>query len=187
MKSTHRRSVQPDKRRGFQVLELLFVLPVLALLLIAAMAYGGTLIVRSAVAHAATAGAREAGKGGDVQDVVGAINGVLAVHDMAISAAPGSGTKVVVQDGQGGTQEYGDPGLIAVPPCSLAADEVRVLIWINTDAKKIDGLRPVVPCVSVLGSSLLGGRLCVQSLVKKEEVRAGRVCRSDSGGTASHP
>jgi hypothetical protein len=154
-------------RRGLVVLELLFVVPVLFVLLIAAVAYGRVLTVRCGVTQAATVAAREAAKGGNVWDVAKAVNGVLAAQGIAISDRRGSGTKVILQDGCGSLSEYGDPGMTYAKPPVIQPDEVLTTVWVKTTAKKIDMKSPVVDSLGGLGSVLHGGDICVSSLVKK--------------------
>lgn len=59
-------------------MELLFVVPILALLFSGALGYAHLAVLRANVNHAAIAGAREAGKGGDQRDVAETMNRVLA-------------------------------------------------------------------------------------------------------------
>jgi len=185
MRNAYARSARKGQRRGFQVLELLFVVPVVALLLTAAIAYGGALIVYPSVVHAAAAGAREAGKGAGFGDVLEAVNASLAVHDAAIATAAGSGTKIVVEDSTG-VREYGDPCVVVPARAPLSPDEVRVLVCLRSGARKIDGKRPVFPCFGVLGRCLTGD-LWAESLVKKDSLQAGAVCQSLGVQTGSCP
>lgn len=164
-KERHRRGER--EQRGLISLELLFVVPVLLLLLVAAVVYGRVMTVRCAVTHAATVAAREAGKGGDVQEIAGAVSGVLAPYGVAVTPRPGSGTKVVLQDGMGTVREYGDPSMVYVKPQGIAAGEVLSTVWIRTTARKVDGTTPLVPSFGGLGAVLHGGEICVSSLVKK--------------------
>jgi hypothetical protein len=154
-------------RRGLVVLELLFAVPVLFVLLIAAIAYGQVLMVRCGVTQAATVAAREAAKGGNVWDVAKAVNRVLAAHGVAISGRRGSGTKVILQDGSGRLSEYGDPGMTYVKRPVTGPDEVLTIVWIKTTAKKMDMKSPIVGSFGGLGDVLHGGEICVSSLVKK--------------------
>lgn len=159
----HRRGER--EHRGLISLEMLFVVPVLLLLLLAAVVYGRVMTVRCAVTHAATVAAREAGKGGDVREIAGAVSRVLAPYGVAVTQRPGSGTKVVLQDGLGKVREYGDPSMVYVKPRGIAAGEVLSTVWIRTTAKKVDGTTPLVPSFAGLGTVLHGGEICVSSLV----------------------
>jgi len=149
-------------------LELLFVVPVLFLLLIAAFVYGRVMIVRCGVTQAATVAAREAGKGASASDVARAVHRVLAACGVAISDKPGSGAKVILHDGLDEVSEYGDPNMTYAKPHGIQADEVLATVWIKTTAKKADGTGPIVPSLGGLGSVLHGDQICVSSLVKKD-------------------
>lgn len=167
--SLTRRSGQcPTGRRGVQVLELLLTIPVLVAVLLAAMEYGMVLIGRSTVTHAAAVGAREAGKGGNITDVVAAVNNVLTANRMAVTAGAGSGTKVILEDGSGGTSEFGDPGMLYTPPSAIDPDEVRVTAWIRFNALKTDGRTQFINAFNAFGFTLNGKEFQVKSLVKKQ-------------------
>lgn len=60
-------SMSRRERRGFHTMELLLAVPILAVLFLAGLAYGRVMMLRSGLTYAATAGAREAGKGGDTR------------------------------------------------------------------------------------------------------------------------
>ncbi len=158
-----------DRRRAFQVLELLLVLPILAVLLMAGLSYGKVVMLRAGLTHAAVAGAREAGKGGDIRAVLRTVNRVMAVYGIAISDARGSGTKLLLEEGTGTAAEYGDPGVSCVPSFALAPGEVRVTVQIALDGKKTDGKGPVVPWFNVLGFTFQRKQLSIGSLAKAEE------------------
>ena len=172
MSSTRRHPRTSGARRGFQALELAFVLPILALLLLTALEYGRMLMTRAGATQAVTVAAREAGKGGNILDVTEAVNRVLAVHHVAVTDALGSGTKIVVQDGNGATIEFGDPNLSLPQPASIGPDEVCVTLVLEFNAKRTDGRRPMVPSLDVLGFSRNGKHLSTRALVKKEDRRA---------------
>ena len=158
-------------RRGFQTLELVFVLPVLILLLLAALEYGRVLTTRSGVIQAVTVAAREAGKGGNILDVTEAVNRVLAAHHVAITDVSGSGTKLLIQDGSGAISEFGDPNLSLPQPPAIGPDEVCVTLCIEIDAKRTDGRRSIIPSLDVLGFSRSGKHLSTRAVVKKEDRR----------------
>lgn len=162
---TARSSFRPvHRRRGIQVLELLFALPLLFGLLIAALAYQRMLIVESGVTQAAIVGAREAGKGADLDDVTRAVNHVLAAYGVAISKPSGA---VVVEHGQGPAAAYGD----ACPPATLPTGlgEVRVTVCVTLGAGKAAGNGPGI--LDSLAAVFQGKRLCASSLVSHEGPR----------------
>jgi hypothetical protein len=140
-------------------MELLFALPVLAALLLAAVGYARVSIVRSAVTQAAAVAAREAGKGASLEELVVAVDRVLAVHGMAISQSAGSGTKVVLDDGVAGRGEYGDPQL-ELPSPATPADEVRVSVCVR------------IPGSNAFTAAIYGRRLSSASAVKREALPA---------------
>jgi hypothetical protein len=158
-----------NKRRGLQALELLFVVPVLAVLLVTALQCGRAMMVRSGLVQAATMAAREAGKGAGIEEVAQAVNCVLAAHGIAVSDRPGSGTKVTVQDGRGNVKQYGDPRMTVNPAPAVRGDETLATVWIKFDAKRADGRRLLAPSCGVLGLALGDSRLSASSLVKKQQ------------------
>jgi len=165
-KERHRRAER--EHRGLISVELLFAVPVLLLLLLAAVVYGRVMTVRCAATHAATVAAREAGKGGDVREIAGAVSRVLAPYGVAVTPRPGSGTKVVLQDGFGKVREYGDPSMVYVKPRGVAAGEILSTVWIRTTARKANGATPLIPSFGGLGAVLHTGEICVSSLAKKD-------------------
>ena len=78
-------------RRGVQVLEMVLITPVFVAVFVAAVQYVPVLIGQSTLTHAAGEGAREAGKGGNLNDVVAAVNKVLLANNLAVTDAPGLG------------------------------------------------------------------------------------------------
>jgi hypothetical protein len=162
-----RRTPQAATRRGFQALELFFAVPLMALLVLAALQYGRTMMIRSCVAHAATVAAREAAKGGGIADVAQAVRSVLAVHGIAISDKPGSGTKITVQDGGKTLVQYGDPSMTVLPSPTIRHDEILATVWVKSGARRADGRKLLGPAGGVLG--LADGRqLSASSLAKKQ-------------------
>lgn len=147
-------------------MELLFALPVLVALLLAAVGYARVLMVRSAVTQAATVAAREAGKGASLEDIVAAVNRVLAVHRMAVSDAMGSGTKVMLDTGWTGHGEYGDSQLTLPPSPALLADEARVMLCVR------------IPGSNAFTAAVYGRHLSSTSIVKKEDVSAATLVTS---------
>ncbi len=145
----HRRQTN-NPRRGFQAVELVFAVPILVAVLVVALQCGKAMVIRSGVVQAATVAAREAGKDAGIAEVAQAVNCVLAVHGIAVSERPGSGTKVTVQAGRGNVQEYGDPGIPA-PRVAIRADETLVRVWVNFDARRIDGHRLFADSCGALG------------------------------------
>jgi hypothetical protein len=150
--------------RGSVTLELLLVIPVLLIVLIGAVEFGTIQIVQPAITQAAGVGARQAGKEGDIVDVVEAVNGVLAAINVEITADPNSGGKVILEDGTDPPVEFGDPNLDCDPPLNpvLDSDEVRVTVCVEVAAT------PVIDAHDSYGITLSGKRFRVSSVVKKE-------------------
>ena len=145
------------------VLELILVLPVLVILLVAMVEFTMLMILQSTVTHAATVGAREAGKYPDIDEVVEAVTVVLGANCIALDDADGSGTKVLLESGDALPSYFGDPSLECnVPENPLQPDEVRVTVCVALRAT------PFCDALRAFGFSLFDNRLEVSSLVKKE-------------------
>jgi len=155
------------KRRGFQAVELLFVLPVMALLLVAAVQFGRTMTIRSSIMHAAILAAREAAKGSDVADVAEAVNCVLAAHGLAITDRPGSGTKLVLQEECKPAAQYGDPNMGGTISAAVRRDEILATVWVKPSAKRVDGRRLFASACDVLGLVSGGTQLTASALAKR--------------------
>ncbi len=154
-----------SNRRGVETLELILVLPVLIFVLVVTFQFATLLIFRAAVTHAATVAAREAGKGAAFDKVVGAVQQVLDANCIAVSDAPGSGTKVVLEDGDGIVDaQFGDPGLVCPPPANpLDPLQVRVTVCVDLPAT------PFCDALAGWGFTFLGrGPVRASSLVMKE-------------------
>jgi len=160
------RSVSPllaKKRRAVITLEFILCLPVLVITLLAAVQYGSAMIVRQAVSHAASEGAREAGKRADALDVVAKVQSILAPHQIVISNAPGSGVRVLVEDGIQPPQFFGDPNVAAIPTgIAPNASEARVTVSLNLTTA------PLSNWLAVYGVDFAGKRFQVSSLVQKQ-------------------
>ena len=140
-------------------LSFLFVV----VLLVATVEYAMLMLLESAVTHAATVGAREAGKCSDVVLIAEVVQSVVSRNCITISGASDSGTKVVLEDGTEGTREFGDPSLTCdLPANPLNPDEVRVTVCIELAAT------PICDPLGEFGFSLWDCRLQASSLVKKE-------------------
>ena len=144
-------------------MELILTLPIIVVLLVAIFEYGTLMLLQAAVTHAATVGAREAGKCSDVNLVARVVQSVVRGNCITISDAPGSGTKVILEDGTEGMSIFGDPDLdCQLPTNPLNPDEVRVTVCIDLAAT------PLCDPLEDFGFSLMGCHLRASSLVKKE-------------------
>lgn len=157
------------QRRGVQILELLLVTPIFVLALFASVEYMPLLVTQAAITHAATVGAREAGKGADAEWVAAEVNKVLAATDIEITDTAGSGMMVIIEDGDGApTTSWGDPDLAvttALP--TVDAGNVRVTVYILFSALKTNG-NPVLNPYNIFCYMFGGDRFEIRSLVKKE-------------------
>jgi hypothetical protein len=164
------------------VLELILITPVIVLVMLAILEFGMLNITHSAVTHATTVGAREAGKlapsGAIVLDeVVDEVNLVLAAVDILLDDDPGDGTYFIIEDGDNDPTNssnwltFGDPDLAGVcePPLIgvPVAGEVRVTLCIEFDATKLNGA-PVIDAFNYCGFTFDGKRFEMSALVKKE-------------------
>ncbi|KKK66331.1 hypothetical protein LCGC14_2965190, partial [marine sediment metagenome] len=142
---------------------MILALPILVVMLVALVEYTTLMILQSTVTHAATVGAREAGKIADIDEVIEAVQVVLGVNCITLADEEGSGTKVILEGGDLFPTEFGDPTLDCDPPTNpLEPDEVRVTVCIALTAT------PVCDALRTFGFSLIGKRFEVSSLVKKE-------------------
>jgi Flp pilus assembly protein TadG len=162
------------RRRATVTLELIIALAVLVLLLIGIFEYTTVMVFQATVTHAATVGAREAGKGAQIDEVVEVVQEILGVNCITLSEAPGSATKVILEDGNAGceTKNFGDPDFAAcvVPDNALNADEVRVTVCVAVEATPFCDALSTFLCgfPGELGFSLSGCHFHASSLVKKE-------------------
>ena len=164
----------PSARLGSVTLELIIALAVLIVLLLGIFEYATLMVLQSAVTHAATVGAREAGKGAQISEVVEVVGEILGVNCITVSDTPGSGTKVILEDGNLGcpTAVFGDADFTdcAVPANGLNSDEVRVTVCVAIEATPFCDSLATFLCgfPGELGFSLSGCHLHASSLVKKE-------------------
>jgi Flp pilus assembly protein TadG len=162
------------RRRASVTLELIIAMVILVVLLIGVFEYATLMVLQATITHAATVGAREVGKGAQIDEVVEVVQAVVGVNCIAITNTPDSGSKVILEDGDSGcgTTSYGDPNFTdcAVPANSLNADEVRVTVCVAIDATPFcDALAvPLCGALGETGFSLSGCQLHASSLVKKE-------------------
>ncbi len=177
MMAKHRQRRATNGRRGFQVLELSFAVPVLALVLLATVQFGRTMMIRSSLTQAATLAAREAAKGGDIADVAQAVNCVLAVHGIAITGQPGSATKLVLQEEGRAPAQFGDPNLNVAAATAVRHGEILATVWIDPSARRTDGRSLFAPGFDLLGR-ISGGTQCSVSSLAKDQ-RAGRTAAGD--------
>ncbi len=122
------------RRRGIEVLQLILVMPVLVLVLVAAIQFSTVLVVNSSLAAAATEAARLAAIGCGQDEVLAGIAPFLDVHGIRV----GPGVRLVLLDEAGIVSTDGDgaltsPHLTRLPP----ADMCRAVLIVSTDVTPI--------------------------------------------------
>jgi Flp pilus assembly protein TadG len=174
-----RRPGKTRPRRGAITLEAILTLPVLVIVVLAAIQFGIVMLVREAVSQAAIVAAREAAKEANLPNpnelddantaVLNAVNTILGVFCLAVdptSTDVNSDTKVILEFGVEPPIVTGDPGLLCSPPSSplVAADEVRVTVCVEMTAG------PMLNLLKAFDSNLDVSSLHFQSSahVKKE-------------------
>lgn len=151
---------RPRRRRGKLSLEFIFVLPILLIASIAVFQFGVAMVIRQAVVHSATVGAREAGKGADADELVEVVDTVIGVHGIFI----GDHASLIFEDGLAppemrGTFPCGPP--VGLP---LDADQVRVTVCVDMAAK------PFINPLRYYGIDFAGKHFQISSVVEKEGV-----------------
>jgi Flp pilus assembly protein TadG len=129
-----------------QALEVILVLPLLLIMFLACLQFGILMVVQQAVAHAATVGAREAGKGADVDEVACVVNQMLSPHALTVPC----NASVVLEDPDStpATQRKGTLTCNPPPAPALDTDEVRVTVCVDaTGPPFINVLRYFGVCV----------------------------------------
>jgi len=161
-------------RRASVTLELIIAMVILVVLLVAVFEYTTLMVFQATLTHAATVGAREAGKGAQIDEVVDVVQAIVGVNCIAIDDTPDSGTNVILEDGAAGcgTTSFGDPNFddCQLPSNGLNPDEVRVTVCVAIEATPFCNAL-AVPLCGALGEtafSLSGCHLHASSLVKKE-------------------
>lgn len=121
-----RRTRHARRRSGVETLQLIIALPLLLIVLFAAFQYGVLVLVQGTVTHAATVGAREAGKGVSTPVLVNVVNDVLSLNGITV---PADATLIVERPGMP-TDTVGPPCPPPVAPV-LGPDDVRVTICLD--------------------------------------------------------
>ena len=151
--------------KGVQTLELLLVTPIIVIALIAIMEFGTLHIVQSAVTNAANEGARLAGQGANIDDVVDAVQDVVSLHNITLSNAVNAGTDVVLERGSLPADHYNSsPGFTCATPTPATVDpnEVRVTVCLELDNT------PVINVLSSFGFPFPKDRFQIGAVAKKQ-------------------
>ena len=150
-----------QRRRGVQTLELVIALVVLIVLFVAGIQFGTTMIVEQAVTHAATVGAREAGKGADIDELECVVERILAPHVVNV----GPCASVVLEDPSATVPVRQAGTLTCDPPSEPAPESGEVRVTVSIDLSK----RPLLNALGAFGISSHGKRFTVSSVVHRED------------------
>jgi hypothetical protein len=142
-----RRARKGRRRSGVETLQLIIALPLLVIVLFAAFQYGVLVLIQGTVTHAATVGAREAGKGVSTPILVNVVNNVLSLNGIMV---PADATLIVERPGVP-TDTVGPP---CPPPAApvLGPDDVRVTICVDlTTPPLLNCLKAFDPALDFTG------------------------------------
>jgi Flp pilus assembly protein TadG len=108
-------------------MESILAITVLLMLTLAIIEFGVVVSVQNAISQAAVKGARDAGKGADIDQVVNVVNNVLAPHDITI----GDGAGLLLEDPAAMFQDSrGD--VACQPPAAVLNDGfVRLTVCVS--------------------------------------------------------
>jgi len=148
-----------SKRRGVYTIELILVMIVLVLATFVSLQFGIALIVKQAVAHAATVAAREAAKANpaDVPELEAIIERVLAGHQITI----GSDASFVLENPN---PQPPQGTLPCTPPATpvLDGDEVRVTVCVSLTA------HPILNILEAYGVDFTGKAFSISAVATRE-------------------
>jgi hypothetical protein len=138
-------------------IELVLVLFVLILATLVSFQFAIALIVKQAVAHAATVAAREAAKGADEADLQEDIETILSGHGITI----GPDASFVLEDPTPGTLQGRPP---CMPPAGplLDGDEVRVTICVSLTTN------PILNILEPYGIDYTGKKFTISAVATRE-------------------
>lgn len=170
-------SMRSTRRRGVEAVEVIVALPVLIIATLAIFQFGILMLIYQAVATATIEGAREAGKGGNINAVASVVNQILVPHGVVVTTTSTDANIVIEQSDPpaapvttmlNGNPCYPPTGV----PLSTIHRETRVtfsLSLVPQGATSAWGTRQGVPnWLSIFGFSLAGKRFEVSSLVRTE-------------------
>ncbi len=145
-------------------LEAILGLLVLVILFVAVLEFGIAGTVRHAVSHAATVGAREAGKGADINQLALVVEEVLSPHNLML----GPSATVILEDPAAvlPADQIQRAGTLACDPPAMPAltlRDVRVTVCVRADTEPfINGLAP-------FGVDISQRLITVSTVVRKEQ------------------
>jgi Flp pilus assembly protein TadG len=119
--------VRTRRRRGAVVMESILVITILLMLTLAVIEFGVAVSVQNAISQATIKGAREAGKGADIDDVVSVVNNVLAPHNITI----GNGAGLLLEDPAALFQDSRGDVTCQPPAAALNNGFVRLTVGVS--------------------------------------------------------
>jgi hypothetical protein len=153
------RQRRTTRRRGFSAIELVLVLFVLVIATFVSLQFGIALIVKQAVAHAATVAAREAAKANpaDLDELQCIVERVLEGHKIAI----GPKASFVLENPEPQPQRGTLP---CEPPLAseIDGDEVRLTLCVSLTA------HPILNILQVYGIDFTGRTFTVSAVATRE-------------------
>jgi hypothetical protein len=148
------------RRKGSITLEVSLILPILIVVILAAIQYAVFTTVEQAIVHAATVAAREAGKGASISDLSCIVETELAPHGIRI----GNYASVVLEDPEATPAVQTAGATVCTPAQSPTpvAGEVRVTVCVDM------GVKPFLNALKYIGINNTGKRFGISSLARKE-------------------
>jgi TadE-like protein len=147
------------RREGSLTLQMILVLPILVIVSIATIQIGFLVTLRQAVYHAATVGAREAAKGGDINHVVCVVNSILRPHSLAV----GDCVSVILEDPAANPPVVQAGTAPCAPPATpvLSGNEVRVSVCVDLSKQSVgNALKSAGICA--IGKGFRGSSLALK-------------------------
>jgi TadE-like protein len=149
--------VNQRRRQGVTTIEMIMVVFVLILATFVSFQFAIALIVKQAIAHAATVAAREAAKGATEAELEEVIETVLAGHQITL----GSEASFVLEDPNPGALQGTLP---CTPPATpvIDGDEVRVTICVSLT------VHPILNILKVYGIDYTGRTFAISAVATRE-------------------
>ncbi len=112
-------------------LQFVLAFPLVLILFLAVIEFGFVLLVQQTISAAAQEGARVAARGAVAADVLAAVNEVLSIHNLSISAATTDANVVIEQSNAAATTITGYPCTPVGPALPVAPIEDRVTVCVK--------------------------------------------------------
>ena len=153
-------ALQHRRRKGSLTLQIVLVLPILVIATIAVIQIGFLITLKQAVHHAATAGAREAAKGGDINHVECVVNSILRTHALMV----GECASVLLEDVALSATPFQAGTAYCDPPATPVLDGKEVRVTVCIDLSK----QPLANALSAVGICGSGKGFRASSVAQKE-------------------